>query len=79
ALRDKLQAALEAALSRPVRLEIEAGPADDSPALREAAAAQARQRAIEQIVIDDPLAQALMAQFKTARIVPGSIRSTPSH
>jgi DNA polymerase-3 subunit gamma/tau len=74
ALKDKLQAALAAALQRPVAIELEAGVALDSPALREMAAAQARQRAVEQIVFEDPLAQALLAQFKTARIVPGSIK-----
>jgi len=74
-LKDKLQAALNAALQRPVRIELEAGSAQDSPALREAAAAQAKQREIERIVVEDPIAQALLAEFKTARIVPGSIRS----
>ncbi|MBB4843687.1 DNA polymerase-3 subunit gamma/tau [Paucibacter oligotrophus] len=74
-LQDKLQAALEAAMQRKVRIELEAGVAHDSPALRDAALTQARQREVEQIVIRDPLAQALMAQFKTARIVPGSIKS----
>jgi DNA polymerase-3 subunit gamma/tau len=75
ALKDKLQAALAAFLARPVLIELEAGVAHDSPALRDAAQVQARQRAVEQIVIEDPLAQQLLAQFKTARIVPGSIRS----
>jgi DNA polymerase-3 subunit gamma/tau len=75
ALKEKLQAALAAFLERPVLIELEAGVAHDSPALRDAAQVQARQRAVEQIVIQDPLAQQLLAQFKTARIVPGSIRS----
>ncbi len=75
ALKDKLQAALTSFLERPVLIELEAGVAHDSPALRDAAQVQARQRAVEQIVIQDPLAQQLLAQFKTARIVPGSIRS----
>ncbi|CAN5307658.1 hypothetical protein BH11PSE10_BH11PSE10_06620 [soil metagenome] len=75
ALKDKLQAALMAALQRQIQVVLEAGIAVDSPALREAAELQARQRAVEKIVLDDPLAQVLMAQFKTARIVPGSIRS----
>ncbi|ALT76644.1 DNA polymerase III subunit gamma/tau [Paucibacter sp. KCTC 42545] len=75
ALRDKLQAALEAGLQQSVQIEMEAGQAHDSPALRDAAAAQAKQRAVEQIVIKDPLAQQLLAQFKTARIVPGSIKA----
>ncbi|WP_271008799.1 DNA polymerase III subunit gamma/tau [Paucibacter sp. B51] len=75
ALRDKLQAALEAGLQMPVQIELEAGVPQDSPALRDLARIQARQREVEQIVINDPFAQTLMAQFKTARIVPGSIRS----
>jgi len=73
-IKDKLQAVLSAALSKPVTLAIEAGLPEDSPALREQAAAQARQREAEAIVIDDPVAKELMMQFKTARIVPGSIR-----
>ena len=75
ALKDKLQTALVTALQRQILIVLEAGVATDSPALRDAAEAQTRQRAVEQVVLDDPLAQALMAQFKTARIVPGSIRS----
>jgi DNA polymerase-3 subunit gamma/tau len=75
ALRDKLQVALEAGLQKPVQIELEAGVPQDSPALRDLARIQARQRQVEQIVLDDPIAQALMSQFKTARIVPGSIRS----
>ncbi|MBV8605616.1 MAG: DNA polymerase III subunit gamma/tau [Pelomonas sp.] len=74
-LKARLQAALAQALQQPdARVELEAGVAQDSPALREAAAAQARQRAAEQIVLDNEVARALMAQFKTARIVPGSIK-----
>ena len=75
ALKDKLQTALVTALQRQILIVLEPGVATDSPALRDAAEAQARQRAVEQVVLDDPLAQALMAQFKTARIVPGSIHS----
>jgi len=73
-IKDKLQAVLSAALNKPVLLEVEAGVSQDSPALRDQAAAQARQREAEQIVVDDPVAKELMSQFKTARIVPGSIR-----
>ena len=74
ALKDKLQAALAALLERPVLIEVEAGVAQDSPALRDQAEGQARQRQAEQIVLQDPLVQQLLAQFKTARIVPGSIK-----
>jgi DNA polymerase-3 subunit gamma/tau len=74
AQRDKLQAALSQLLEHPVELAIEAGVADDSPALRAAAERERRQREAEQIIHNDPLVQALMAQYKTARIVPGSIK-----
>jgi DNA polymerase-3 subunit gamma/tau len=73
-LQDKLQAALSTLLERPVRVEMVPGLAQDSPALRDAAETQARQRQTEQIVFDDPLVQQLLSQFKTARIVPGSIK-----
>ncbi|MES2098377.1 MAG: DNA polymerase III subunit gamma/tau C-terminal domain-containing protein, partial [Pseudomonadota bacterium] len=72
--REKLQAALTVALQRAVRLEVEAGAAEDSPAKREAAERARRQAQAEQIIHDDPLVQALMAQYKTARIVPGSVK-----
>ena len=71
---DKLQAALAQALARPVRIELEGGVAEDSPARREAAERARRQAQAEQIIHDDPLVQALMAQYKTARIVPGSVK-----
>jgi DNA polymerase-3 subunit gamma/tau len=71
---DKLQAALTQALGRPVQLQLEAGVAEDSPARRDAAERARRQAEAEQIIHDDPLVQALMAQYKTARIVPGSVK-----
>jgi DNA polymerase III subunit gamma/tau len=72
--RDKLQAALTQQLGQPVRLDVEGGAAEDSPALRATAEAERRQLEAEQIIHNDPLVQALMAQYKTARIVPGSIK-----
>jgi DNA polymerase-3 subunit gamma/tau len=72
--KDKLHAALTQFLGRPVRLDIEAGTAQDTPALRLIAERERRQREAEQIIHNDPLVQALMAQYKTARIVPGSIK-----
>ena len=71
---DKLQLVLAATLQRPVRIEVEPGVAEDSPAKREAAERARRQAQAEQIIHDDPLVQALMAQYKTARIVPGSVK-----
>jgi DNA polymerase-3 subunit gamma/tau len=74
AQRDKLQAALGELLQRSVQIEVEAGVPVDSPARRAAAERARRQAEAEQIIHDDPLVQALMQQFKTARIVPGSVK-----
>jgi len=71
---EKLQAALAGVFGRAVRLDVQAGVATDSPARRDAAERARRQAQAEQIIHDDPLVQALMAQYKTARIVPGSIK-----
>lgn len=46
----------------------------DSPALREAATQAQRQREAEIEIHNDPGVRSLMQQFKTARIVPGSIK-----
>jgi len=82
--RDRLTAALKAA-GHDVGLTIEVGSVSDSPAKRNAAAAQARQRAAEEIILNDPFVQEMMQKFE-AKIVPGSIkpvqnapRTTPSN
>jgi DNA polymerase-3 subunit gamma/tau len=72
--RERLQAALGEHLGRAVRLEVEAGVAADSPAQREAAERARRQAEAERIIHDDPLVKQMLAQFATARIVPGSIK-----
>ena len=74
ALRDKLAAALTAELGTPLQLELEAGVPDDTPARRDAAERQRRQAAAEAAIQGDAVVQELLAQFKTARIVPGSIK-----
>ncbi len=74
--RDRLQAALVELLGEPVTLALESGVAEDSPALREMAARAKRQAEAERVIHDDPLVRELMAQFKSARIVPGSIKPT---
>ena len=74
AQRERLQAALREALGSAVELAVELGPTEDTPALREAAARAQRQQAAEKIIHDDPLVQALMHQYSTARIVPGSVK-----
>ena len=74
ALRDKLQGAVVAAQGRAIELELVDGVALDSPALRDAAARASAQQQAEQTMTADPVVRELMAQFKTARIVPGSIK-----
>jgi len=73
-LKDKLQTALAAHLGVELRVELEADPALDSPALRDAAEGQRRQLDAEAIIFNDPLVQQMLSQFKTARVVPGSIK-----
>lgn len=72
ASRERLQNALAGA-GHAVRLVIEVGAVVDSPALRNRAAAEARQLAAEQAIMGDPDVQALMRQWD-ARIVPGSLK-----
>ena len=74
ALCDKLRDALATLLGRAISLDVRAGVAQDSPAQRDLAERARRQAQAERIIHDDPLVQALMAQYKTARIVPGSIK-----
>jgi DNA polymerase-3 subunit gamma/tau len=74
AMVDKLQAAMQTWAGRPLSLQVEAGVAQDSPARRDAEHAALRQAQAEHAVRSHPLVQAVMAQFATARIVPGSIR-----
>ncbi len=73
-LQDKLTAALAAELGQPLQLVLEAGTPEDSPARRDAAERQRLQAQAEAIIHADPVVQQLLAQFKTARIVPGSIK-----
>jgi DNA polymerase III subunit gamma/tau len=72
--RDKLAAALSAELGRTQVLVLEAGVPADSLARREAWDRLRRQAEAEQLIRDDPAVQDLLAQFKTARIVPGTIK-----
>ena len=64
----------DSSLGEPVQLDIEAGAPQDSIARRDAAARDAAQRDAEQTIQNDPAVQEVMAQFRTARIVPGSIK-----
>lgn len=73
-LRDKLAIAVAEAIGAPVQLLLEHGVPRTSPALREAAERQRRQRLAEQTIHEDPVVRELLGQFSTARIVPGSIK-----
>jgi DNA polymerase-3 subunit gamma/tau len=70
--RERLQKALETA-GYPVRLNVEVGRVQDSPAKRNAAAAAQRQAGAEAIILNDAYVQTLMRDYG-AKIVPGSIK-----
>lgn len=72
ASREKLQNALAGA-GHAVRIAIEIGAVSDSPARRNRLAAEARQRAAEEAIRNDPEVQSLMRQWD-ARIVPGTLK-----
>ena len=72
ASRERLQNALAAA-GHAVRLAIEIGSVGDSPARRNRAANEQRQKAAEEAIQADPDVQYLMQKWG-ARIVPGSLR-----
>ena len=70
--RERLQTAL-AGVGHAVRLAVEVGRVQDSPAKRNAAAALAKQEAAETLIMNDPYVQTLIREFG-AKIVPGSIQ-----
>ncbi len=74
ALRDKLCQAVAAELGEPVQIVLDNAVPTDSPARRDAAERELRQRQAESSIHSDPLVIDLMSQFKGARIVPGSIK-----
>ena len=72
ASREKLQAAL-ASIGHGVKIAIEIGGVNDSPARRNKAAADERQRVAEEAIRSDPDVQAMMRDWD-AKIVPGTLR-----
>jgi DNA polymerase III subunit gamma/tau len=74
ALRDKVCQALQAELGEALQLQLECAVPEDSPARRDAAERERRQRLAEAAIRSDPLVLDLMSQVKSARIVPGSIK-----
>ncbi|MEO6320405.1 MAG: DNA polymerase III subunit gamma/tau C-terminal domain-containing protein, partial [Polaromonas sp.] len=76
AAREKLQAALQAALNdTALTLSVEIGAVSDTPARRNSAALAERQRAAETMIQNDPFVQDMIRNWG-AKIVPGSIKST---
>jgi DNA polymerase-3 subunit gamma/tau len=71
--RERLTAAVRKVLGDEASIALEAGVAKDTPALREQAARAGRQAAAEALIQQDPLVNALLAQYPGARIVGGSI------
>jgi len=77
ALRERLAGALALITGAALRLEVVPGVPTDSPALRDKAERERRQALAEATIREDPLVRELMGQYRTARIVPGSVR--PPH
>ncbi|MBK6006524.1 DNA polymerase III subunit gamma/tau [Ramlibacter ginsenosidimutans] len=77
ASRERLRTALQGA-GHAVEISVEVGPVTDSPARRAAVAAAQRQRAAEQIILNDPFVQQMQRDFG-AKIVPGSIKPIEKH
>jgi DNA polymerase-3 subunit gamma/tau len=73
-LRDRLCQALVAEVGQPLQLVLVNAVPQDSPARRDAVEREHRQRQAEMSIRSDPLVVDLMSQFKSARIVPGSIK-----
>ena len=80
ASRERLRAALLAA-GHDVNLSVEVGAVTDSPARRNAAAAAERQRAAEEIILNDPFVQSTRQDFPTGwKIISIQPRSpNPTH
>lgn len=73
--RERLTQAVQKALGGDVRIELQAGVARDTPALRDQAARASRQAAAESLIKQDPLVNRLLEQYPGARVVPGSMTS----
>ncbi|WP_295959598.1 DNA polymerase III subunit gamma/tau [Rhodoferax sp.] len=70
--RERLRVALES-ITPNATLDIEIGSVADSPAKRNAVAANEKQRIAEEIILGDPLVQSLMRDYG-AKIVPGTLK-----
>ncbi|MES2399021.1 MAG: DNA polymerase III subunit gamma/tau [Pseudomonadota bacterium] len=75
---EKLQVALQNLLNAepPVQMLIEVGPVADTPARRNLAAQQERQRQAEELIHSDPFVQDMVRNWG-GKVVPGSIKPVP--
>jgi len=73
-LAERLATALGAVVGGSVKLDLVAGTPEDSPARRDAAERARRQAEAEATIQGDPVVRELLATFRGARIVPGSIK-----
>ncbi len=71
---ERLRAALGTLLQAEAELRIDRGKAQFTPAVKEQAIREARQRAAQHLIESDPLVRELMGQFPGAQIVAGSVR-----
>jgi DNA polymerase-3 subunit gamma/tau len=74
ALAEKLAVILRNLTGQNLQLAVEMGEPQDTPLKRDAAEADRRQRAAIDEIQSDATVLALLAQFQTARILPGSIK-----
>ena len=74
ALADKLAAILRELTGQGLQLVVEMGDPQDTPLKRDAAEADRKQRAAIDEIQSDATVRALLAQFQTARILPGSVK-----
>ncbi len=72
--QERLVQALASLSGREVHLDLAQGAAFNTPAQRDLAAREARQRAAEALIAADPLVRRLVAEHTGARILPGSVR-----
>ena len=73
-LADKLGAILRELTGEKLQLVVEMGDPQDTPLKRDAAEADRKQRAAIGEIQSDATVRALLAQFQTARILPGSVK-----
>lgn len=75
---EKLQVALQALLNAEpaIQVLIEVGPVADTPARRNLAAQQERQRQAEELIQNDPFVQDMVRNWG-GKVVPGSIKPVP--